>query len=332
VINKFVSNGNLRTIKPNWQGTPIDANGRFVNHEFPFSHDVFKLLKWQFGRNPQAIEKRNDTERLEVLDPTVFLNSESDGILWLGHASFFIRLNGKCLLLDPVFGESPFLKRFVDVESPIEKLKRVDAILVSHDHRDHADRLSVKQITAKFPNANLLAGLQMEDLLNAWKTPTNEVQIAGWYQQFDVFDDVQITFVPVRHWSRRTLTDTNQRLWGGFVIQSANTTIYFSGDTGYGGHFKELAELFPKIDYFIVGIGAYSPQFVMKEIHQTPHEALQAFIDSGAKYLIPMHYGTFDLTNEPPSEPLKLLNERAAELGVSEKIKALRINESIVLA
>jgi L-ascorbate metabolism protein UlaG (beta-lactamase superfamily) len=287
-------------------------------------------MKWQFGRNPQAKEKKLDTERLEVLNPSEFLNSESDGILWLGHASFFIRLNGKCLLLDPVFGKSAFLKRFVDVPSPIEKLKRLDALLVSHDHRDHADKASIKQITSKFPNANLLAGLQMEGLLNAWKSPTNEVQTAGWYQQFEVFDDVQITFVPVRHWSRRTLTDTNKRLWGGFVIQSGTTTIYFSGDTGYGGHFKELAELFPKIDYFIVGIGAYSPQFVMKEIHQTPHEALQGFADSGAKYLIPMHYGTFDLTNEPPSEPLRLLNQQAKKLGLSEKIKALKINESII--
>jgi L-ascorbate metabolism protein UlaG (beta-lactamase superfamily) len=325
----FACNPNLKAVKPNWQGTPIDANGRFVNHEFPFKHDFIGLMKWQFGRNPQAKEKKLDTERLEVLDPTDFLNSETDGILWLGHASFFIRLNGKCLLLDPVFGKSAFLKRFVDVQSPIEKLKQVDAILVSHDHRDHADKATIKKLTKKFPNAKLLAGLQMDDLLNAWKTPSNEVETAGWCQQFSVFEDVQITFVPVRHWSRRTLTDMNKRLWGGFVIESKDITIFFSGDTGYGSHFRELAELFPKIDYFIVGIGAYNPRFVMQEIHQNPDEALQGFIDSGAKYLIPMHYGTFDLTNEPPSEPLRLLNQSAKELGVSDKIKTLKLNESI---
>jgi L-ascorbate metabolism protein UlaG (beta-lactamase superfamily) len=327
---RYVSNENLKTIKPNWQGTPIDANGRFVNHEFPFKHDFIGLMKWKFGQNPQAKEKKLDTERLEVLNPSEFLNSEADGILWLGHASFFIRLNGKCLLLDPVFGNPAFLKRLVNVESPLEKLTRVDAILISHDHRDHADKATIKKLAKKFPNAKILTGLGMEDLLNAWKTPTNEVQTAGWYQQFSAFDDLKITFVPVRHWSRRSLTDTNKRLWGGFVIQNDSTTIYFSGDTGYGGHFKELAELFPKIDYFIVGIGAYSPQFVMKEIHQTPHEALQGFLDSGAKYLIPMHYGKFDLTNEPPGEPLRLLNQQAKESGLSEKIKALKINESII--
>jgi L-ascorbate metabolism protein UlaG (beta-lactamase superfamily) len=331
VIIKLTENPNLKTVKTGWQGTPIDEKGRFVNHEFPFSHDFFKLLKWKLGRNPQAIEKQNDTNRIEVLDPNKFLSGENDCILWLGHASFFIRLSGINLLLDPVFGNSPFLKRFTVVESPINKLKKIDAILVSHDHRDHADKASIKQITNKFPDAKILAGLQMEKLLNAWKTPTNEVIPAGWYQEFSAFDDVKISFVPVRHWSRRSLTDMNKRLWGGFVIQSANTTIYFSGDSGYGGHFKELAEVFPKIDYFIVGIGAYNPRFVMREIHQNPEEALRGFIESGAETLIPMHYGTFDLTNEPPSEPLALLNQKAREPGICDKIKALKINEGFYI-
>ena len=89
VIKKYVSSKNLKNIKPDWPGTPVDEKGRFVNHEFPFKHDFFKLLKWQLGRNPQATEKRSDTVRLEVLDPTEFLQSETEGILWLGHASFF---------------------------------------------------------------------------------------------------------------------------------------------------------------------------------------------------------------------------------------------------
>ncbi len=328
---KLTENPNLKTVKRDWQGTPIDEKGRFVNVEFPFSHDFFKLLKWQLGRNPQAIEKRNDTKRLEVLNPNELLNGENDCILWLGHASFFIRLRGICLLIDPVFGNPSFLKRFVDVESPIAKLKKIDAILISHDHRDHADKATIINLTRKFPDAKILAGLGMQGLLNAWKTPTNEVIFAGWYQEFSAFNDVKISFVPVRHWSRRSLTDTNKRLWGGFVIQSANKTIYFGGDSGYGGHFRELTEVFPTIDYFIVGIGAYNPRFVMSEIHQNPEEALQSFIESEAKYLIPMHYGTFDLTNEPPNEPLKLLNQKAVELGVSEKIKALKINEGFYI-
>lgn len=331
MTTKYIQNNQLPTIKTDWKGTPIDENGRFVNHEFPFKHDFSKLLKWKLGRNPQAKEKHLDTARLEVLDPSDFLNGQVDGILWLGHASFFIRLNGKGILLDPVFGKPPFLKRIVAVPTPIDKLKNVDYILVSHDHRDHADKASIEQITNKFPNAEIFAGLGMEDLLSKWKTPTNQIQTSGWYQQFENSDKLKIVFVPVRHWARRSLNDMNKRLWGGFVIQSDSTTIYFSGDTGYGGHFRELTELFPEIDYFIVGIGAYSPDFVMKEIHQNPSEALQGFLDSKAKYLIPMHYGTFDLTNEPPNEPLRLLFQKADEQKVKNKIKALKINENITI-
>ncbi len=330
MIKNYVKNENLQTIKPDWKGTPIDKNGRFINHEFPFKHDFIGLLKWQFGRNPQAAEKRNDTKRLEVLDPTTFLQSKNDGILWLGHASFFISLNGKHILLDPVFGSQKFLKRLVNVPSPIEKLPEIDYVLISHDHRDHADKSTISQLSKQFPKAKFLAGLQMQDLIETWKTPLNEVQTAGWYQQFNLEnDDLKITFAPVRHWSRRSLFDVNKRLWGGFVIQTQTATIYFGGDTGYGGHFKELSEIFPQIDYFIVGIGAYSPRWFMKPVHNSPADAVQAFFDSNAKLLIPMHFGTFDLTNEPPNEPLRLLKAEAENCGISEKLRVLRINESL---
>jgi L-ascorbate metabolism protein UlaG (beta-lactamase superfamily) len=330
VIKNYTKNEKLLTIKPDWKGTPIDERGRFVNHEFPFKHDYLGLLKWQFGRNPQAIEKRKDTERLEVLDPKSFLNSKNDGILWLGHASFLIRLNGTNILLDPVFGTSRFLKRLVNVPSPIDILPEIQYVLISHDHRDHADKSTVSKLCRRFPNAKLLSGLAMDDLINVWKSPTNEVQTAGWYQQFDLNNhDLKITFVPVRHWSRRSLSDVNKRLWGGFVIETNSKTIYFGGDTGYGRHFTELTEIFPKIDYFIVGIGAYSPRWFMKPVHNSPEDAVQAFIDSNAEYLIPMHYGTYDLTNEPPSEPLRLLKNEAENRGILNKIKVLLINESL---
>jgi L-ascorbate metabolism protein UlaG (beta-lactamase superfamily) len=330
VIKNYVRNEKLFTVKPGWEGTPVDERGRFVNHEFPFEQSFINLLKWQFGTNPQAEEKRNDTERLSVLDPASFFKSEHNGILWLGHASFFIRLHGRNILLDPVFGHPPFLKKFVDVPSPIEILPPVDYILISHDHRDHTDKTAILQLAKRFPEAIFLAGLQMEDLINDWKTPTNKLQTAGWYQQFDLpGEGLKITFVPVRHWSRRGLFDTNKRLWGGFVIESEAAVIYFGGDSGYGSHFKEASEIFSQIDYFIVGIGAYSPQFVMKEIHNTPAEAVQGFLDSKARYLIPMHYGTFDLTNEPPGEPLRLLNTEAERRGISDQIKNLQLNENL---
>ncbi len=328
VIEKYVRNENLPTIKTDWKGTPVDAKGRFVNYEFPFLPKMTDLLKWQMSANPQKEEKQTDAERLKVLDPSEFLDSERDGILWLGHAAFFIRLNGKNILLDPVFGKPPFVKTFVDVPSPFEKIRKVDYVLLSHDHRDYADEETIKQIANKFPDARIYAGLRMNELLKDWIP--NETQTAGWFQQFKLSDEnVKIYFLPARHWCRRGLFDTNEKLWGSYVVRGAGKTIYFSGDSGYGAHYKEAAELFPEIDYFLVGIGAYKPRWFMEPNHNSPDDAMQAFVDAKAKFLVPMHFGRFDLSDEPPSEPLKLLRERAREMNVSDKIKALNINESI---
>ncbi len=330
MIVKYVKNENLPTIKSGWQGTPVDEKARFVNTESPFLPKAKDLLKWQLTRNPQAEEKLKDAARLEIRDPTEFLDSEKDGILWLGHAGFFIRLENVNILLDPIFGKPPFVNTYVDAPSPLGKIKKADYLLVSHDHRDNADEETIRQIARKFPNAAVLAGFGMEDLLSDWKGASNKLQTAGWYQQFSLRSEkLKIFFLPTRHWSRRALFDTNRRLWGAFVIQSSGKTIYFGGDSGYGAHYKEAAELFPAIDYFIVSIGAYSPRWFMKPNHNSPEDAFQAFTDSKAQTFIPMHYGTFDLSDEPPGEPLRLLKEAAEKAGAIDKIKVLTIGGSL---
>ncbi|HKP68978.1 MAG TPA: MBL fold metallo-hydrolase, partial [Pyrinomonadaceae bacterium] len=271
-----------------------------------------------------------DTWKVEVRDPSEFLASGRDGILWLGHASFYIRVNGVGILTDPIFGTPPVVKRYVEVPSPLEHITKVDYVLLSHDHRDHMDETTLRDVANKFPNARFLAGLRSEDVLTKWSTPTNLVGTAGWFQEFALADDrLQVYFLPVRHWSRRGLFDTNRRLWGGYIIKTDTATIYFGGDSGYGSHYRETAELFPKIDYFLIGIGAYEPRWFMEANHNNPSDVVKAFVDSGARYLVPMHYGTFDLSDEPPSQPLRLLREQAEKAGVSDRVRAVAINDVI---
>ncbi|HSK74302.1 MAG TPA: MBL fold metallo-hydrolase, partial [Pyrinomonadaceae bacterium] len=186
VVEKYVRNETLPTVKADWQGTPVDQKGRFVNVEHPFLPSLIDLLKWRLSGNPQKEEKENDRQRLEVLDPTQFLQSEAGGILWLGHAAFYIRLNGVGLLLDPVFGKPSFINPYIDLPSPLDKISRVDYVLISHDHRDHLDEESIRQIAQKFPNAEFLVGLRTDELLKDWITDSNRVQTAGWYQQFSL--------------------------------------------------------------------------------------------------------------------------------------------------
>jgi L-ascorbate metabolism protein UlaG (beta-lactamase superfamily) len=331
MVTKFIQNQNLKTMKKVWKGVPVDQKGRFVNTEFPFLPSTIDLLKWKLGPNPQAAEKRTETFQLTIQDPTAFLIGDKDGILWLGHASVFIRLSGKSILIDPVFGDPSYITRYFKLDSPIEKIKNVDYVLITHDHLDHMDESTIRAISLKFPNAKFLAGLESEDLLNEWVGGEDRVQTAGWYQQFLVDEkDLQITFVPVRHWSRRGVFDTNKRLWGGFVVQGGGKTIYHGGDSGYGSHYAEMAEVFPNIDYFIIGIGSYEPRWIMKVNHNNPEDAVQAFVDSKAKFLVPMHYATFDMSDEPPSEPLRRLMQKAMEANLNESVKPLDVHESLV--
>jgi L-ascorbate metabolism protein UlaG (beta-lactamase superfamily) len=330
VVSERVKNEDLKTIKQDWNGNPVDRNGRFVNDEFPFLPKITDLLKWKLGGNKFRVEKEADTWPPEVRDPSEFLASNRDGILWLGHASFFIRVNGVSILTDPIFGKPPLVKRFADVPSPLGQVANVDHVLLSHDHRDHMDENTLRAVAEKFPSAKFLAGLRSEDVLGEWKQPTNTLETAGWFQEFDLKDDrLRIFFLPVRHWSRRGLADTNWRLWGGYVIQTPKTTIYFGGDSGYGRHYRETAELFPEIDYFLIGIGAYEPRWFMEPNHNNPADAVKAFQDSGAKWLVPMHYGTFDLSDEPPGQPLKFLLEEAEKAGISDRVRTLAIGQSL---
>lgn len=320
----------LKTIKTDWPGNAIDQKDRFINDEFPFLPRTLSLVKWQLSANQFEAEKRSDTYKINVRDPRPFLESDEDGILWLGHASFYIRLNGIGILTDPIFGTPGFFDRLVEVPSQLEHIRKVDYIMLSHDHRDHMDEASLRAIAQKFPDAAFLGGLRSEDVLNEWKTPSNQVLTAGWFQKFNVpSNDVRIYFHPVRHWSQRFLMDVNWRLWGAYVIETDKATIYFGGDSGYGRHYREVAELHPKIDYFLIGIGAYEPRWFMEPNHNDPAEALQAFADSKAKVMVPMHYGTFDLSDEPPGAPLRKLLKIADEKGVGDTIRRLDINENI---
>lgn len=313
-----------------WKGTPLDERGRFVNHEFPFVDSFRQLLKWQLMRNPQKAEKKNDTWRLEVVYNDGYLQTTEDCIVWLGHASFFIRLGGVTLLIDPVLFNVSFLKRQAGLPVPPGAFTGLDYILVSHDHRDHFDTKSLDLLARNNPGTTYLTGLKVEGILKK-VTKSNNIQAAGWYQQYITGNGIQVYYVPSRHWGRRTLNDTNLRLWGGYVIQGAGKTIYFSGDSGYGSHFSDIARSFPQLDYCIIGIGAYKPEFFMAQSHLSPADALKAFEDTGAKTMIPMHYGTFDLSDEPLGDPVRVLKRLEQESESKGRIRYLKIGEPLSL-
>lgn len=301
---RYKFNPTLPFVKSDWNGNPINEKGRFINQEYLFDPKFKSLLKWQFTKNPQKNEKKNDTFRLNVDKTKKFLNSKDDGLCWLGHASYLMRMSGKLFIIDPVLGSpSAMMKRFSEMPFDINDILELDYIMISHDHRDHLDKNSILTIYKNNPQAKFLTGLGIDSIIKKW-IPQADIQTAGWYQKYDIQNDnLEIIYLPTRHWGRRLLNDLNKNLWGAFLFKNSKTSFYFGSDSGYGSHFKEMAELFGGFDYATVGIGAYKPEWFMSAAHTSPSDALKAAADLNTRYFIPMHYGTFDLSDEPISDP-----------------------------
>ena len=333
---EYLLNTQLRSIKPDFKGNPFDGN-KFIHPDYPFNPDFRKVLKWQFSKNPQRKEKKEDTWKLNIIPNEDFLHAKEDMIVWLGHATFFIRLNGVSMLTDPIFYSiPPLVPRLSALPLAPEKIKGLDYILLSHGHFDHLDKKSL-QLLYKSNKAEMLTSLKLGAIVQKW-IPNLQVQEAGWYQQYKTEKKgIEIFYLPARHWFRRSMNDTNQTLWGSFVIRSAQKTIYFGADSGAGNHFEEISQLFPHIDVCMIGVGAYKPSYIMEESHTSPHEAVQLFngmvavSDKKNKTLIPMHYGSYDLADEPLGEPYRVLQNLEKEKQIRGSLKLLDVGEEFKL-
>jgi L-ascorbate metabolism protein UlaG (beta-lactamase superfamily) len=245
---------------------------------------------------------------------------------WLGHASFLVQLDGVSLLVDPALGPTLFggIARNVAPGVAIEDLPPIDAVLVSHSHYDHLDLPTIEEV-----GAPVIAGLGLEKLFRARRIFATEL---GWWRTARV-GEVRVTFVPAQHWSRRGLFDTNETLWGGFVIEGSTATLYHAGDTAYFEGFGRIGERFPRIDAAMLPIGAYDPAWFMEKQHMNPEQALQAFEDLGARTFVAMHWGTFKLADEPLDEPPLRLDAERARRGIApERVRVLAVGETLDVA
>jgi L-ascorbate metabolism protein UlaG (beta-lactamase superfamily) len=304
----YMQNPKLKTILPNhnWKGNPKNHRGEFENLYHPFKGSLWDVIKWQLSKNPQKKEKKNEERRLVSKPNLKTLYSEDDYLISLGHASFLLKLEGKTILIDPILFENFFLKRESEFPFTPEQLPKIDYLLISHNHRDHCDKKSIEFLAKKNPEMVVLTGLKMGKQLKKW-LKGQKIQEAGWFQQFETEKNFSIAYTPTRHWSKRGLTDDNKTLWGGFFIKSANTSIYFMGDSGFSPLFYDIFNAFGSPQYCIMGVGAFKPEWFMHQAHMSPTDAVKAFEILQGKYFIPMHFATYDLSDEPRMEPLDIL-------------------------
>ncbi len=326
-ISQHKNNPDLPFIIENYKGNVVDDNGLYVNEYSPFVNSFKKFITWQKERKASQKLKKNIRFDAPFVNGNVFFEDNKDAILWLGHASFLIRLNNTVIITDPILGSPSFLmKRYSNLPIDIDLLTNIDYILISHDHRDHVDKRSLQIICKQNPKAEVLTGLSMQPLLMPMVKPCNIIE-AGWYQQYNTKKNVQFTYLPARHWGRRNLNDVNKRLWGSFMISAGDKHIYYGADSGYDNHFKHIGNLFSSIDVALLGIGAYKPEWFMEQSHTSPAKALMAAHDLGCNTMIPMHYNTFDLSDEFMHEPLEALEKHFNTTTFSFALKPLIIGE-----
>jgi len=204
-----------------------------------------------------------------------------------------------------------------------EQMPEIDVVLISHSHYDHLDLPSLKKLKG---NPVLLAPIGLGNYLKRRKFQS--VKECNWWDKISI-ENVTFTFVPAQHWTKRTLTDTNTSHWGGWVIEGQEETIYFVGDSGYFDGFKEIGEKFT-IDYALIPIGAYEPEWFMSAQHINPEEAIQVFLDVQAKNFIPMHYGAFRLADDTPKEALDRLLDAWEKRGLNKNsLYILKLGETL---
>lgn len=299
----------------------VNSDGTTVSK--PFS-DLLRWYRERYGKDlpppPGEFIARYEDFPQKPFDKKQLEQYSAKTATWLGHATVMVRSNGFTMLTDPHFSVRAFPVQWAGparkVQSPsrVENLPKIDVVVISHSHYDHLDYNTVVKLAKQQPDVLFLVPLGLEKLLKGWGI--TKVKEMDWWETHTIGEN-QVTFVPAYHWSARTLTDRNKSLWGGWTLKNADLNFYFSGDTGYSKDFAEIGKRLGPFDFSAIAVGAYEPRWFMKAQHINPDEAVKIHKDVGSRKSMGIHWGTFELTDEPLDQPIGDLKKALSEYRVS---------------
>lgn len=307
-------------------GRPHHTADGFRNQYAQRSGGSFWKWKWEQWRNGVPKHPREGYHfPLRRPDLAYLSANRTDTTLtWLGHASLWLQVGGLNIVTDPHLSgrASPLSfagpRRVVDPPLQVENLPHIDLVLLSHNHYDHLDVATITKLgRQKGGQPAFFVPLGLKRWL-ASRGMTKVVEMDWWEQQS--FEGLTLHFTPMQHWSKRTLWDTNQTLWGGWLVEHPSLRFLFLADTGYSADFKDIFARYGAVDLAAIPVGNYEPRWFMKTQHVNPPESVQIHLDLHAKQSVGIHWGTFaDLTDEPVDEPPGRLRTALAERNLREQ-------------
>jgi L-ascorbate metabolism protein UlaG (beta-lactamase superfamily) len=301
--------------------SPRFHDGRFENTDpvaSPMKHGQMWSTTGEYFFGGRGVERR-PTRVLPVEDPRpVWARPVSSGlrITWLGHSTTLLEIDGLRVLTDPVWGErvSPVSfvgpRRFHPPPVSIEGLPPLDAVLVSHDHFDHLDHTTIRQLAKR--ETPFVTSLGVGAHLDAWGVAPERITELDWWESASV-GPLRFHATPARHFSGRGFGTTNGTFWSSWIVETDRRRIFFSGDTGLTPEFEEIGRRLGPFDLVMLEVGAYHPAW--GSIHLGPDNALIAHQLLGGGTLMPVHWGTFDLALHAWDEPAERLAVRASQTG-----------------
>ncbi len=251
--------------------------------------------------------------------PSTFTEPPHDlQVVWLGHSILVLEVEGKRILVDPVFENhaSPvpiYAKRFQPPVLTREQLPRMDAILISHDHYDHLETESMQYFAGMAGNIPFLVPLGVGRHLERWGVDPKRIVELDWWEEYDL-NGLRFICTPAQHFSGRALFDSKETLWASWTLIGKVNRVHYSGDGGYGSHFKEIGRRFGPFDLTLLENGAYGERWPY--VHMFPEQGVQAHLDLGGDALMAVHWGMFSLANHDWFEPIRRISVAAREKGV----------------